>query len=263
MTVLSSDDLRSDRHLHLLLLGAPKTGKSTMVIASSPGPVRVLLCESDSALAYPKKIGCKFSFERTYATPDGPPPNERMLEAIHDARKAIKKGEIGTLIVDPMTTLASQIEEFCIAKTPKDRYGNDQTVKIYPWYRRLLRQICEQLLQLRCNVVVIMHHIEKPDVSISGSAATPRSGEGHVPNLAGAARTEIPALFPNVVFMDFESGKRIITTAATGVWGPGCRGLKGVRSVPAEVCLPDGSLKPEKRLKKNGIHALIKAFKDT
>src|SRR5262245_22903791 len=113
MTVLSSDDLRTDRFLHLLLLGGPKTGKSTMVIASSPGPVRVLLCEGDSALAYPKKIGCKFQFERVYAQP-GEPPHEKMLEAIHDARKAVKKKEIGTLLVDPMTTLASQIEEFCI-----------------------------------------------------------------------------------------------------------------------------------------------------
>jgi hypothetical protein len=265
MTVHDASELAIGQRLRVLLLGAPKIGKTGMCVASSPGPVRVFLCESDSALQFASALRPDFSFART-------PTHDVMLEEMLQTRKDARKGRVKTLIVDPMTSLAARLEDYCYRVTPKDRNGNDQPMKVYPMYKRILRQLCEQLLDLPCNVIVIMHYIEKGEIQLGagGTQGTARSGEGIVPNLAGAAREDIPALFPNIIWMDYENGKRRIVTGSQGLWGPGCRGLKGTRTIPAEVCvmvkdpntgemIPE--LKPMKRLKKNGIYALIRAFK--
>src|SRR5574341_8625 len=63
---LSARELEKDPFLRVLLLGPPKSGKTTCCIATSPPPVRVLLCEADSALTHAVRVaGSNFSFERT------------------------------------------------------------------------------------------------------------------------------------------------------------------------------------------------------
>lgn len=239
---LSASELESDRFIRILLMGPPKVGKSAMAVGSSPKPVRVFLCESDSALQSVRRlIGDDFTFVRTRT-------HKAMLDELYIARKEVRKGRIGTLIVDPLSTMAAKLEEHCV-KVTKGREGHENPMKAYPMYNRILRQIREQLLDLSCHLVVITHYIE-----VSGTEAlggTPQTGDGIVPLLAGKARAEFSAAFPDVVWMDYQNGRRILVTGPQGAWGPGCRSLKDTRVLPADIT------SGKKRV---GIRALIRAF---
>jgi hypothetical protein len=213
-----------------------------MAVGSSPKPVRVFLCESDSALQSVRRVvGDDFTFVRTRN-------HKTMLEELHTARRDARKGRIGTLIVDPLSTMAAKLEEYCLQAT-KFRDGKDNPRAAYPMYGRILRQITEQLLDLKCHVIVITHYIEAG--GSEGADGTPQTGEGIVPMLAGKARATISAQFPDVVWMDYQGRRRVLVTGPQGAWGPGCRSLKDTRVLPADI------LSGKKRV---GIRALIRAF---
>ncbi len=239
---LAASELERDRFIRILLMGPPKCGKSTVAVATSPGPVRVFLCESDSALQSVRRFKDDFTFERTRT-------HEKMLEAIHQARRDIKKGRVKTLVVDPLSTMAAKLEEHCL-KVTKTSNGAENPMKAYPLYGRILRQITEQLLDLRCHLVVVTHYIETG--GSSDADGTPQMGEGIVPLLAGKARAMLSASFPDVVWMDYQRGERVLVTGPQGAWGPGCRSLKSTKIIPADVT------SDEKRV---GIRALIHAFR--
>lgn len=239
---LSASELERDRFIKVLLMGPPKAGKSTCAVATSPGPVRVFLCESDSALQSVRRFKDDFTFERTRT-------HEAMLEATYEARRDIKKGRIKTLVVDPLSTMAAKLEEHCL-KVTRTSSNAENPMKAYPMYGRILRQITEQLLDLKCHVIVITHYIEVgSSESLDG---TPQTGEGIVPMLAGKARATLSAAFPDVVWMDIQKGKRVLVTGPQGAWGPGCRSLKDTTIIPADCMLKEKGI---------GIRGLIRAFR--
>lgn len=247
---LPASALERDEFLRLLLMGVPKSGKTTMVVASSPGPVRVLLCEGDSALNGARRHSPEWvkhgDFERIKGW-------KSMADAIQVAKEDAKKGVIKTLVVDPLSDFAAVLEEDLLAATDNGK-GPDGR-RAYPEYVRRLRHLVEQLFRIPCHVVVISHYIEvgggevQPD---GGGEPTPRTGEGIVPLLAGKARALIAAKFNDVVWFDIRKGERILETGPTGRWGPGCRSLDGVQIIPADVT----------KGKDVGIRALIKAFRE-
>lgn len=246
---LPASALERDEFLRLLVMGPPKVGKSTCVVATSPGPVRVLLCEADSALKGARRHSPKnhFDFERIKGW-------DSMMSALKEARDDIKAGKLKTLVVDPLSDFAAVLEEACLAQTDNGK-GPDGR-RAYPEYGRRLRHLIEQLFRLQCHVIVITHYIEvgggevQPD---GGGEATPRTGEGIVPLLAGKARALVAAKFNDVCWFDLDKkGQRFIETGPTGRWGPGCRSLDGTHMIPADVT----------KGREVGIRALIKAFKE-
>lgn len=242
--------LERDEFLKILLMGPPKLGKSTMVIATSPGPVRVLLCESDSALNGARRLAPEWvkhgDFERIKGW-------DSMMTALKEAKDDVKEGKIKTVVVDPLSDFAARLEADLLASTDNGK-GPDGR-RAYPEYGRRLRHLIEQLFRLPCHVIVISHYIEVGGGEVQpegGGEATPRTGEGIVPLLAGKARALIAAKFTDVVWFDIRKGERIIETGPTGRWGPGCRSLDGAQVIPADIM----------KGKDVGIRALIKAFAD-
>lgn len=244
---LSARELERDAHLRVLLMGPPKIGKSTLVVTTSPPPVRVLLCESDSALSHAVRIaGSNFTFERAKDW-------NTMLAAITEARKDAEAGKIKTVIVDPFSTFATVLEEQCLKMTDTGR-GPDGR-RAYPEFNRRIRHLIEQLFRIPAHLVVVTHYIDTGGGEVSpdsGGEPTPRTGEGIVPLLPGKARALVAAAFPDVVWMDYQKGERVLVTGPRGAWGPGCRSLPEVCILPADV----------KDMKKHdvGIKALIKAI---
>lgn len=245
---LSARELEKDSFLRVLLLGPAKVGKSSMVIASSPPPVRVLLCESDSALTHAVRIaGSNFTFERIKDW-------NTMSAAIQEARKDAEASKLKTLIVDPLSDFATVLEEQCLKMTDNGK-GPDGR-RAYPEYNRRMRHLLEQLFRVPAHLIVVSHYIDtgggevQPD---GGGEATPRTGEGIVPLLPGKARALVAAKFPDVVWMDYVKGERILVTGPRGAWGPGCRSLSETKILPADVNSKEQNV---------GIRALIKAFAD-
>ena len=250
---LSAKDLLKDDYLRVLLMGVPKIGKTAMCIGTSPGfeekKVHVLLCESDDALKYAyRKFGDVFTFDRISGW-------NTMTKALLEAKNAAKEGKIKTLIVDPLSDYATRLEEEMLQMTDKGN-GPDGR-RAYPEYNRRLRHNIESLLRMPCNVIIISHFVDTGGGEVTpddGGDPTPRTGEGIVPLLAGKARALVAAKIPNVVFMDYRKGDRVLVTGPLGVWGPGCRDLDGTQIIPADI--------HSTQHKVVGIKALIEAMKN-
>lgn len=245
---ISAKDLEQSDYLRVLMMGPPKVGKTACVVSTSPGPVHVLLCEDDSALLYASRLTKgEFTFDRTRNWGE-------MQTAILETSKRVKKGEIKTVVVDPLSTFAEKLEQQCLDATDSGK-GPDGR-RAYPAFNRRMSHLCAQLFAMKAHIIVITHYIDvgggevQPD---SGGEATPRTGEGFMPMLPGKSRALVPAKFPDVVWFDYVKGKRVIVTGPRGAWGPGCRSLKETRILSADV--------HDKTKKRVGIAAFIRAKK--
>jgi hypothetical protein len=225
---LPASQLERDPFLRLLLLGAPKAGKSTAAIATSPGPVRVLLCEDQSALRGAKRLTSNFDFEPIGGW-------NSMQSAMAEARKDAEAGKIRTVVIDPLSDFADRVlrEAF---KNNLTKEGNEDGRKAYPECTKRLKHLAEQIFMLPCHAVVICHYMELGGETGEGIEKT---GKGIVPLLPGQARAVMAAKFVDVIWMDVRqvNGKseRVFVTGPEGAWGPGCRSLSGTHVLPADV----------------------------
>lgn len=244
---ISAKDLERDLWLRVLLLGPPKSGKTSMAVATSPPPVRVFLCEHDSALRYASHVSQNFDFERVRDL-------NTMLKALSDAKVDIEKKRLSTLIIDPLSTFAQVLEEQCLKST--DTGNGPDGRRAYPEFNRRLRHLLEQLFRLQCHLIVITHYIDVGGGEVKldgGGKPTSQTGEGIVPLLPGKARALVSAMFPDVVWMDYRRGERVLVTGPTGAWGPGCRSLPETKILPADINSGEKDV---------GIRALIKVISD-
>jgi hypothetical protein len=243
---IPAKDLERDPWLRVLLMGGPKTGKTSMAVATSPPPVRVFLCEHDSALRYASHVS-DFDFERTRDL-------NQMLKALAEAKADIERKKLSTIIIDPLSTFATTLEEQCLKATDTGR-GPDGR-RAYPEFNRRLRHLLDSLFRLPCHLIVITHYIDVGGGEVrpeGGGDPTPQTGEGIVPLLPGKARALVSAMFPDVVWMDYRRGERVLVTGPTGAWGPGCRSLPETRILPADIHSGEKDV---------GIRALIKAISE-
>jgi hypothetical protein len=221
--------LEDNPYERVLLMGPAKCGKSTAVISTSPGPVRVLLCEDDCALNGAKRRTLNFDFDRLRGF-------DSALKAIVEAKVAAKEGKIKTVVVDPLSDLAHRMMEECWRSTLTSN-GKEDGRSAYQLIFRRLSHVIELLLTIPAHVVIISHYTETGGELIDGQIE--KTGEGILPLIPGKARALLSAKFYDVVWMDLRrSGKeveRLFVTTPRGAWGPGCRNLEGAESRPADV----------------------------
>lgn len=235
-----ASELENDPFLRMLIMGVPKLGRTTHAVATAPAPVRVLLCEADSALRGAKQETDQFEFERIRPDANGHIWT-RMINAIVLAKNAAKEGQIKTLVVDPLSFFAHKLMAE-IEKATETSAGNVDGRKAHPEFTKRIIHCVDLLLTVPCHVVVVTHHMETGG---DDNAERPKTGRGIVPLMPNmATRTAIAAMFYDIVWFDL-AGKdtppesqhngRVFVTGPEGAWGTGCRSRKGNFVLPAHV----------------------------
>lgn len=227
---IAAEDLDFESRLRILMLGQPKAGKTSAVVSTSPGPVRVLLCEDMSALREAKRRSPKghFDVEQIKGW-------NSMQKAMSEAKQDAASGNIKTLVIDPLSDFADRVLLECFELT-KTSQGNDDGRKAYPECTKRLKHLTEQLFAMPCHVVVICHHlVTGPDPG----EGLEKTGQGIVPLLPGASRAIIAAKFSDIVWFDLKvvNGKedRAFVTGPQGAWGPGCRSLPSTETLEPDI----------------------------
>jgi AAA domain-containing protein len=229
---IPADSLEHDQFLRMLLMGIPKGGKSSHAIATAPSPVRVLLCESDSALIGAKRESNKFDFERVSGFGS-------MTKFIVEAKRDAKEGKIKSLVVDPLNMFADTLFEECLAASKSDA-GNEDGRKAHPEFTRRIKHVINLLMTIPAHLVVVSHYME---VGGGDDNDKPKYGRGICPLMPNmASRTAVAAMFYDVVWFDQAKAtepnhynNRIFVTGPDGAWGVGCRSLSKNEILPAHI----------------------------
>lgn len=222
-----SSDLELDMHLRVLLMGPPKLGKSVAAICTSPSPVRVFLCESDTALREAQRRGPPFEFERLRA--EG--AYKQMTTLLVQAKEDAKAGKVKTLIIDPLSDFADRLlaESFKLNLTNQ---GEEDGRRAFPHFTKRLLHCVDLAFTIPAHLIVICHYMEVG----GGEMGLPKTGEGIVPLIQGQARARISAKFNDVLWLDYDrkTQERLFVTGPQGAWGPGCRNLSTTQTLPAD-----------------------------
>lgn len=231
---IPASSLASEQHLRMLWLAWPKKGSTTHAVATSPGPVRVLLCEkTDSALNGARRETKGFDFERVGGF-------DSMTKYIIEAKRDAKEHKIKTVIVDPLNFFADALMEECL-KASVSKEGNEDGRKAHPEFTRRIKHVVNLLQTIPAHLIVVNHYME-----VGGDEAgdKPKSGPGIVPLMPNmASRSAVAAMFHDIVWFDVapkdcpggSHNNRVFFTSSDGVWGPGCRSLAKTGVMPAHI----------------------------
>ena len=209
--------------LRVVILGAPKSGKTTSVVTTCPKPCYVI--ESDGSEAHLQgAVRITKDFEFDLVTNSG-----ELDKAINTAVAGVKRPEGGyqTVVLDTLSSLAQLIEAEELKK------ANDDGRRAYSQYARKLRHIVRTLFALPCHVVICSHFISMGD----GIDGKPKQGIGIFPLLAGSARESVAALCPDMLMLELrKDGSRVFIANPQGAWGAGMKSIAAQNvELPADI----------------------------
>jgi hypothetical protein len=212
----------TDAKLRLVVLGAPKVGKSTTVISTSPAPVYVIATDgSASALQGAARLTDKFEYD--VVTNSG-----ELTRSLKTAAEGAKSGKYATVVLDTLSSIASIIEEEELEASNTSGKGPDGR-RAYKAYGQKIRYLVRSMFKLPCHVVITSHFIDLGE-GVDGKA---KQGRGIFPLLAGSARETVAALCHDVVFLELaKDGTRQLVANPVGVWGAG---MKSVAAANVEL----------------------------
>lgn len=228
-----ASDLEKTIFLKVILLGPSGVGKTTAAL-DMPPPIRVILCETDSALDYPlacwKAEGKSQAEINKILSCDRATSWKTMMEAVAAARADAEAGKIKTVVVDPLNFFADRLIDEAMIWT-KTKEGNEDGRRAHPECTKRLRQLTYQLLGLPCHMIVISHYMDVGD-------APKRGGPDKVPLLPNKeARAIVHGMFPHKLWMEMQEGRRVFVTTPQGFAGPGVRGYRGAETIDASFAL--------------------------
>lgn len=225
-----SSDLGAQFWARLLVLGAPKSGKTTTCITTAPGPVYVINSDDEYSLRPASAHGGSFAYDNAYG-------NERGLQAIDLALKEAHRGvhakQYTTIVWDTITRYSARAEAM-FEDASRSASGQADGRKFWPAHRKHILQCVDRLLALPAHVIILAHYQDKYRDQ-EGNAPPVR--EGIVPALGGKLSADVPGLLSDVVYMDRDpqTGDRYFACSSRGVYGPGGRSLRGVERVEGNL----------------------------
>ncbi len=221
-----SSAVESPPYLRLLVLGAPKCGKSQTCISTAEGPVFVINSDDQYSLRPAARV-CTFEWEMALGK-----DIQGIEKCLHEARTGVKEGRYKTIVWDTISRYSDRVQELFLNAT-NNAAGEPDGRRAWPQYKKHLHGVIDRLFMLKAHVIVLSHFIEASGAIIEGQVK--KGGEGVLPGLAGTARTSIPAEFQDICYLEKKGGKRFFVTSSDGVFGPGCRALQGVEQVDANI----------------------------
>jgi hypothetical protein len=206
------------------------THNSTSIVASAAlalGPGYVINCGKKQGLIAAVRRGAKFKW-------DSVRDEAQMEDALKEARRGCKEGAYKWLVIDDYNLYGSWLE-VALEDMTRNSKGESDGRRFWREYKKRLLNILIRCFDFKAHVYVICHYIEIDGI-IEGQ--TEKYGPDIVPLFAGAARKEIPALFPDTVFMAPSSKdptKRSFYINPVGVFGPTCLSLPETHEIDADV----------------------------
>ena len=220
----TADDLDASEFLKILLLGYPKTGKSTTALITCEKPVYVINCDQKSSLTPAKRRGIKFDWDLVRSISD-------LDRALLYAEKSVNAGKYKTVMLDTITNMSRRMKLELENRTKNARGESDGRRFWEPLGSKIL-ETADRLVDLDCHVIATGHYSETSG-EIDGQLK--KSGEGVVPLIPGSARMQLSGIFDDVVFFEKRGDKREFTLKTGGKFGPGGRSLDDVDAVDADI----------------------------
>jgi hypothetical protein len=234
MTPEGSETVGQQQFLRLLLLGPPKSRKTTISIGTAPGPVYVINSEDVEDLLPAKRLTRNFSHNTVHSS-------RAMEQALVVAAAQIKRG-VKTIVWDTLSSFSDFLAEECL-RASFTSAGLPDGRKAWPEYEKRLKNYVDRLKHLQAHVIVVSHFQDfssESDSQASAGKKIPKvwsksMADGIVPLLYGRARLSIAGKFPNVIYLDRDDRDApIFITSMRGVWGPGCRNMGTLNGRPVE-----------------------------
>lgn len=199
----NQDEAADTAYARLLILGAPKIGKTTAVVSTAPAPL-IINCDGMSATKYAAKQGAKFSgFDVTGS-------RASWLKAQGIAKKAVEADVARTIVVDTMTLLADDIRDELMVQ-------GFSGFELYGELASSLLGGMKRLYKLDAHVIIIAH-------------MTPGEGTeaGVIPLIAGQAKVKIPAIAHDVALFEYnlDTGARQFAVGPQRNWAYSGRNVK-------------------------------------
>lgn len=224
-----ASDIESSSFMRLLVLGSPKSGKTTTILKSAIGTSYVI--NSDDEFSLRPALQFTDDFEYDVALGDKLPEIEK---CIHYAKEGAKEGKYQTIFWDSITKYCWRAEEV-FAKATENGAGEADGRRYHPKFRKHVMNILDRLFAIPAHVIVSAHWADVGGAAIGDQLD--KDGDGIAPMLPGQLRVHVPAAFQDVVFLEKKGDVRSFITSSSGVWGPGCRNLPGYGSVSADISL--------------------------
>ena len=225
-----ASSLGADPFLNVLLMAVSKAGKTYSSITSCAkafGKGYAVCCGLKSGMLEAQKATKKFAFDIVR--------DENDMEAcIKEARDGVKRGEYKWVLVDDFSLFASKLhDDLRDASAGQSKSGEANGRVFYPELKKRLLNVTRRFLDIKAHVIFATHWIS-PSTEMDGQKA--KAGTGIIPLIPGAAREELPTLFPYVLWLEKEdkSNRRVFRVNPEGVWGPGCYNISGSHTIDAD-----------------------------
>jgi hypothetical protein len=190
----ASEDLADAAFARLLVLGAGKTGKTTSILKSSPGPILAINCDGEGATHPAIREGASF-VEIPADT------RNTWKKACETAVKLADDEKIRTIVVDTFTLLADNIVAECALTLD----GFDLWKEVGKYLQNGIRR----LKQAQAHLIVTCHMDPLEDEIV-----------GITPLIPGRTKTWLPGALSDILLfeMDQTTGKRQFLVGPQKYW---------------------------------------------
>lgn len=220
--IMTTAEIQDDEFARVLLLGLPKTGKTTMVVSTAPGPVLHINCDGRTASAYARNHKGATPLEISVTSP------ETWKKGVENACKLACAGGCRTIALDSVSLLADMLV---------DKLGIKHTGhELWREVQALLVNGIRKLATVPAHLFVIAHYAP-PQKDDEPSTA------GVLPLIGGASKHKIPALLNDWVMFDAVPPKppatepeRRLLVGPQKFWSSSGRNARRSVALPADAC---------------------------